>query len=120
MTDIKPHYGIEPTVRFLTLLVAATGALWSRALLVGALLVGTLVCKTAFGVFFGLKVSDFDLFFGFLVLVLHLVFLWWVVGCLWCVSDTEQQLMPARDVLFWNQVIQTNQFLSLALRPLIS
>jgi hypothetical protein len=25
------------------------------------------------------------------------------------VSDTEQQLTPARNVLFWNQVIQANQ-----------
>ena len=33
---------------------------------------------------------------------------------------TEQQLMLARSVLFWNQVIQTNQFIFPALGPLIS
>jgi len=49
-----------------------------------------------------------------------LVFLCWVVCCFCCVSGTEQQLMPTRNVLFWNQVIQANQFVFLALRPLIS
>src|SRR6266496_751805 len=48
-----------------------------------------------------------------------LFFLRWVVCCLCCVVDTEQQLMPVRHVLFWNQVIQTNQFIFPALGPLI-
>lgn len=64
---------------------------------------------------------DLDLFFGFLLflcLVLHvLVFL---VCCFCCVSSTEQQLMPAFNVLFWNQVIQANQSVLAALGPLIS
>ena len=43
----------------------------------------------------------------------------WLVDCLGWVSDTEQQLLPACNVLFWNQVIQTNQFRFAALGPLI-
>ncbi len=77
----------------------------------------------AFGVFYWLEVIDLDLFFVFLLflcfvlLVLHvLVFL---VCCFCCVSDTEQHLMPALNVLFWNQVIQANQFVFSALWPLI-
>jgi len=34
-----------------------------------------------------------------------------------CVSHTEEQLTPASDVLFWNQVIQTDQFLFFPLGP---
>jgi hypothetical protein len=34
-----------------------------------------------------------------------------------CLSHTEEQLTPASDVLFWNQVIQTDQFLFFALGP---
>ena len=37
-----------------------------------------------------------------------------------CVRGAEEQLMPACNVPFWNQVIQTNHFLFSALRPLIS
>ena len=70
----------------------------------------------AFGVFGWLQVTDFD--FGDFFCIL--VFLCWVVCCFCCVSDTEQQLMPARNVPFWNQVIQTNQSIFPALRPLIS
>jgi hypothetical protein len=36
------------------------------------------------------------------------------------VSDTEEHLMPALNVLFWNQVVEANQFISCALAPLIS
>jgi hypothetical protein len=36
--------------------------------------------KTALGIFFRLQVLDFDLFFGFLVLVFHFSFL--LLGCL--------------------------------------
>ena len=46
-------------------------------------------------------------------------FLVGLVG-LYCVRSTEEQLMPACNVLFWNQVIQTNHFFLSALRPLIS
>jgi hypothetical protein len=42
-----------------------------------------------------------------------------LVCCLCCVSGTEQQLMPACDVLFWNKVIQANQSFFSALWPLI-
>ena len=34
------------------------------------------------------------------------------------VSDTEEALLPAFDVLFWNQVIQANQLLFFAPGPL--
>jgi hypothetical protein len=58
------------------------------------------------GILLRLKVVDFDLFFGFLSFVLHVLgFCFWVVCCFCCVSDTEQVLMPAFDILFWNQVI---------------
>src|SRR5207247_4494472 len=56
----------------------------------------------------------------FFFLACIFVFLCWVVCCFCCVSHTEQQLMPACNVLFWNQVIQANQFIFPALRPLIS
>ncbi len=36
-----------------------------------------------------------------------------------CVTGTEKQLLPACHVLFWNQVVQTNQFRFLALGLLI-
>src|SRR5579864_5765044 len=39
-----------------------------------------------------------------------LAFLFWVVGCVDCVSDAEQQLTSAGDVLFWKQIIETDQF----------
>jgi hypothetical protein len=69
------------------------------------LLVGALVgSATAFGVFFGLQVTDFD-FFSFFSLC-HFIFLFiWVVCSLFFVSRTEQGLMPGIDVLFWNQVV---------------
>jgi hypothetical protein len=43
-----------------------------------------------------------------------LPFLCWVV-CY--VSGTEQQLTPANDVLFWDQVIEADQFFLPALWP---
>jgi len=46
------------------------------------------------------------LFFFFLVLV-----------CFLCVSSTEQQLTPAFNVLFWDQVIEADQFVLFALLP---
>ena len=41
----------------------------------------------------------------------------WVVCCVGCVSDSEQQLTTAFDVLFWNQIIKANQFLLISLGP---
>jgi len=107
----------------LTFLVAAgtvlngtvlTGTVLAGAVLAGAVLNGTVLNGTAaFGVFLWLEVLDFDLF---------LTFCWHLfsfrVG-LYCVSGAEEQL-PACNVLFWNQVIQTNHFFFLALWPLIS
>ena len=72
---------------------------------------------TALGIFFRLQVVEFDIRFLFSCLACLLFILRRVV-CF--VSDTEQQSMPARNVLFWNQVIQANQFIFPALRPLIS
>ncbi len=43
-----------------------------------------------------------------------------IVSCLGWVRDTEQQLTAACNVLFWNQVIETNQLFFAALEPLIS
>jgi hypothetical protein len=78
-------------------------------------------CDTTFGVFFRFEVLDFDRFSFLVLFVWHgLALFYWIVSCLGWVRDTEQQVMPARNVLFWNQVIQTNQFFSFALRPLIS
>jgi hypothetical protein len=42
-----------------------------------------------------------------------LAFLFWVVYCfccLNCVSDAEQKLTAAGNVLFWNQIIEADQF----------
>jgi hypothetical protein len=71
----------------------------------------------ALGVFLWFEILHFDLLFSS---AFHLVFLCWVVYCLCCLSDTEQHLMPACDVLFWNQVIKANQFFFPAPRPLTS
>ena len=83
-------------------------------------------CEVAatLGIFHRLEVVDLDLFFSFLsfFVFLHVLgFCCWVICfcCISCVSDTEQVLMPALDVLFWNQVIQANQFIFPALRPLM-
>ena len=95
---------------------------WVAALvLVAADLV---VCRpisddSAPGVFFRFQVSDFDRFLGFFSLY-HFIFpsyLFWVVWSLCCFGDTERQLTPALNVLFWNQVVEANQFISCALAP---
>ena len=69
----------------------------------------------AFGVFGGFQIMNFDgfLFFHYLAL------LSWIVTCLCYVSSTEQQptLTPANDILLGDQVVQTDQFLFLALLP---
>jgi hypothetical protein len=46
-----------------------------------------------------------------------LTFLFWVVCWLCYITGTEQQSTPANDVLFWDQVIETDQFFLLALWP---
>ena len=35
-------------------------------------------------------------------------FLFWVVCCVFRVSDAEQQFTSAGDVLFWNQIIEAD------------
>ena len=47
------------------------------------------------------------------------VYLFWIVFRFCCVSDTEEHLMPALNILFWNQVVEANQFISCALAPFI-
>jgi len=48
----------------------------------------------------------------------YLTFLFWVVYWLCYITGTEQQLTPANDILFWDQVIEADQFFLLALWPL--
>ena len=56
--------------------------------------------------------------FFFVVLILVVLLLW--VSCLCCISDTyTEQLTPADDISFRNQVIQTDQFFFPALWPLV-
>lgn len=57
-------------------------------------------------------------FFSFFFFSAILVFLFWVDCCLCCISGAEQQLTPANDILFWDQVIEADQFFLLALWPL--
>ena len=74
----------------------------------------------------GVKPPPLASFFGFRSRTLRffffdfaiLVFLFWVVCCLYCVSDAEQQLPPARDGLFWNQIIKADQFFLVTLWPM--
>ena len=75
----------------------------------------------ALGVFFRFQIPGFDLSFGFFSLC-HFIFLAIYFGLfvVVLVSDTEEHLMPALNVLFWNQVVEANQFISCALAPLIS
>ena len=61
-------------------------------------------------------------FFGFMsrtltfFLVGMFLFLFWVTGCLCAVRGTEER-SPADDIAFWDQVIETDQFLFPALLP---
>ena len=80
-----------------------------------ALVWGVGTTNTAFGIFSRFQVTDFDLLGLFL---LRHLFSFSVGLC--CASDAEEQLMAARNVLFWNQVIEANQFLFSALAPFIS
>ena len=79
--------------------------------------------KAAFGVFFRFQVTDFDLCFGFFSLchfIFPILFVWVVCRCV-VFCDTEGHLMPAAlNVLFGNQVVEMNQFISCALAPFIS
>jgi hypothetical protein len=76
-----------------------------------------LAATATFGIFGWLEVTNFDFFHFFLC---HFIasFLFGVVCCC-VVSGTERQLTPARNVLFWNQVIQANQFFFSAPGPSI-
>jgi hypothetical protein len=76
--------------------------------------------SAAFGIFGRLQVTNFNFDFSRFFLC-HFIFsfLFSVVCCLYCVSSTERQLMPALNVLFRNQVIQANQFFFSALWPSI-
>src|SRR3954453_2509024 len=71
--------------------------------------------STALGIFFRFQVTDFDRF-GFFSLC-HFYFPSYLFGLfvLCCVGDTERQLTPAFNVLFWNEVVETNQFIFSAL-----
>jgi len=93
--------------------IMAAGVMTAGIMTAGVMAAGVMEADAAFGVFLWLEVLDFDLF---------LTFCWHLfsfrVG-LYCVSGAEEQL-PACNVLFWNQVIQTNHFFFLALWPLIS
>ena len=75
-----------------------------------------------------LKLPPLASFFGFRSRTLMFFFfdfdisalLFWVVYCfccLNCVSDAEQKLTAARDVLFWNQIIEADQFFLSAFWP---
>ena len=68
--------------------------------------------------FLGFRSRTLTFFFAFFCAILFFFLV--LVCCFCCVSGTEQQLMPALNVLFWNQVIQANQFIFSALGPLIS
>jgi hypothetical protein len=64
--------------------------------------------------FFGFRSRTFtDFFLSFLSVAILCFFLF--VGCLVDVSRAEQQLTPAQDVFFWNQVIESDQFFLFAL-----
>ena len=49
-----------------------------------------------------------------------LAFFIWVVCGVCSVSNAEQQLTTALDVLFWNQIIKANQFFLISLRSVTS
>jgi len=76
----------------------------------------------ALGIFFRFQVTDFDLCFGFFSLchfIFSILFVWVVCRCV-VFSDAEGHLTPALNVLFGNQVVEMNQFISWALAPFIS
>jgi hypothetical protein len=74
---------------------------------------------TALGVFFRFQVTDFDLCFGFFSLCHFIFSILFVCRCV-VFCDTEGHLMPAAlNVLFWNQIVEANQFILGALAPFI-
>src|ERR1700693_2246072 len=71
-----------------------------------------LVCTTKppLASFFGFRSRTLMFFFFDFDI---LAFLFWVVYCFcWlnCVSDAEQKLTAAGNILFWNQIIEADQF----------
>jgi len=84
----------------------------------GEVLAGAGHSRATFSIFFWLQVANFDVFLFLVLHVCYLSFAGWIV-CVVSVAPNSK-LMPARNVLFWNQVIQTNQFIYPALGPLIS
>jgi hypothetical protein len=71
----------------------------------------------AFGVFRRFEVTNFDVFLSFFSHgVLPSLFVWFY--CLCWITGTEQQLTSANDILFWNQVIEADQFFLPALWPM--
>jgi hypothetical protein len=112
----KPRRGIEPGAG--SLILSAHSALVDGAL-VGAQ-AGALVASTTLGIFFRFQVTDGNFgFFSFSLchFIFPILFIWGVVCGLFCVSDTEEHLLPALNVLFWNQVVEVNQFIFCALAP---
>jgi hypothetical protein len=71
ITDIDPHYGIEPTVRFLTLLPVRS--LLNAVVTLLARLRTDALDYAALGIFFRFQVTDFDRFLGFFSLC-HFIF----------------------------------------------
>ena len=74
------------------------------------------------GVFFRFQIPDSNLCFAFFSLchfIFSILFVWVVCRCV-VFGDTEGHLMPALNVLFGNQVVEMNQFISCALAPSIS
>jgi hypothetical protein len=95
--------------------VAALGVLIVASVALG--IRGPISDESALGVFFWFQVTDFDDLLGLFSLC-HFIFpsyLFWVV--LVGFSDTERQLTPAFNVLFWNQVVEANQLICCALAP---
>ena len=43
------------------------------------------------------------------LIVVAILLFFLVLVCLLCVSGSEEQLSPAHDILFWDQIIQTDQ-----------
>jgi hypothetical protein len=114
----KPRRGIEPGAG--SLILSARSALVDGALVAQA---GALAGTTTLGIFFRFQVTDGNfVFFSFSLChsIFPILFIWGVVCGLFCVSDTEEHLLPALNVLFWNQVVEVNQFIPRALAPFTS
>ncbi len=57
---------------------------------------------------------------SFLCAILFFLAIYFGLFVVVLVSDTEEHLMPALNVLFWNQVVEANQFISCSLALFIS